>query len=101
MKSLREHEKILPPAEIERRSFEIIEQELPHTLDPLQAPVIKRVIHTTADFSSVLFTGRDRERQTGHQGRQQYYHGYQYGEGWHQWRKTLRLRREGALLYGG
>ena len=30
MKSLREHEKILPPAEIERRSFEIIEQELPH-----------------------------------------------------------------------
>ncbi len=53
MKSLREHEKILPPAEIERRSFEIIEQELPHTLDPLQAPVIKRVIHTTADFSYV------------------------------------------------
>ncbi len=53
MKSLREHEKILPPAEIERRSFEIIEQELPHPLDPLQAPVIKRVIHTTADFSYV------------------------------------------------
>lgn len=41
----------IPPAEIERRSFEIIEKELPHELDPLQAPIIKRVIHTTADFS--------------------------------------------------
>lgn len=41
----------IPPAEIERRSFEIIEQELPHSLDPVQAPIIKRVIHTTADFS--------------------------------------------------
>lgn len=41
----------IPPAEIERRSFEIIERELPHPLDPVQAPIIKRVIHTTADFS--------------------------------------------------
>ena len=41
----------IPPAEIERRSFELIEQELPHPLDPIQSPIIKRVIHTTADFS--------------------------------------------------
>lgn len=40
----------LPPDEIERRSFEIIESELPHPLDPELAPIIKRVIHTTADF---------------------------------------------------
>lgn len=40
----------LPPEEIERRSFAIIEQELPHPLDPKLAPIIKRVIHTTADF---------------------------------------------------
>ncbi len=40
----------LPPAEIERRSFEIIESELQQPLDPLLAPIIKRVIHTTADF---------------------------------------------------
>ena len=39
------------PTEIERRSFEIIESELPHPLDPQLAPIIKRVIHTTADFS--------------------------------------------------
>ena len=39
------------PGEIERRSFEIITEELGDAkLDPLQAPVIKRVIHTTADF---------------------------------------------------
>ena len=40
----------LLPEDIERRSFEIIESELPHPLDPELAPIIKRVIHTTADF---------------------------------------------------
>lgn len=38
------------PGQIEQRSFEHIEAELPHPLDPDLAPVIKRVIHTTADF---------------------------------------------------
>ena len=39
------------PADIEKRSFEIIGEELGEIrLDPLQEPVIKRVIHTTADF---------------------------------------------------
>lgn len=43
-------QKVLPE-EIEKRSFEIITQELGDVkLDPLEAPVIKRVIHTTADF---------------------------------------------------
>jgi len=46
---LPEMENVLPQ-EIERRSFEIIESELPHPLDPALAPVIKRVIHATADF---------------------------------------------------
>lgn len=40
----------LPPDEIERRSFKIIESELRHPLDPELAPIIKRVIHATADF---------------------------------------------------
>ncbi len=40
------------PQEIERRSFEIITQEIgDRVLHPLHAPIIKRVIHTTADFS--------------------------------------------------
>jgi precorrin-8X/cobalt-precorrin-8 methylmutase len=39
------------PADIERRSFEIIARELDgKALDPRNAPVIKRVIHTSADF---------------------------------------------------
>lgn len=39
------------PEEIEKRSFEIIGEELGDIeLDPVEEPVIKRVIHTTADF---------------------------------------------------
>lgn len=39
------------PEEIEKRSFEIIGNELKQPLDPKKEPIIKRVIHTTADFS--------------------------------------------------
>jgi len=39
------------PNEIEKKSFEIISKELGDIkLDELKAPIIKRVIHTTADF---------------------------------------------------
>ncbi len=51
-KSLAGYEQILPE-KIEERSFAIIEEELAQRgicLDPREAPVIKRVIHTTADF---------------------------------------------------
>ena len=42
----------MAPMDIERRSFEIITEELgDRVFDPLEGPVIKRVIHTTADFS--------------------------------------------------
>lgn len=42
------------PEDIEKRSFEIIGQELGNLrLDPLEEPVLKRVIHTTADFDYV------------------------------------------------
>lgn len=42
------------PAEIEKKSFEIISKELSGVqLDVLQEPIIKRVIHTTADFDYV------------------------------------------------
>ncbi|MEL4106876.1 precorrin-8X methylmutase [Oscillospiraceae bacterium WX1] len=41
----------LAPMDIEKRSFDIITAELGEkTLDPALAPVIKRVIHTTADL---------------------------------------------------
>lgn len=38
------------PADIEATSMTLIELELPFALDPDLAPIIKRVIHTTADF---------------------------------------------------
>ena len=39
------------PADIEKTSFEIITKELgDRVMDPEKAPIIKRVIHTTADF---------------------------------------------------
>ncbi len=41
----------IPPGEIEARSFAIIGEELGGIyLDPREEPIIKRVIHTTADF---------------------------------------------------
>ena len=52
--------KEMAPGDIERRSFEIITEELgDRTFPPLEEPVVKRVIHTTADFSyadSLVFT---------------------------------------------
>lgn len=49
------------PEEIEKRSFSIIDAELPHPLPPDCAPIIKRVIHATADFSYAdsLYFSRD------------------------------------------
>jgi precorrin-8X/cobalt-precorrin-8 methylmutase len=49
------------PGDIEKRSMEIIGEELgpDHGLDPQLLPIIKRVIHTTADFDyakNLVFT---------------------------------------------
>jgi len=42
---------IIDPLEIEARSFEIIDGEVgAHGYDALQWPVVRRIIHTTADF---------------------------------------------------
>jgi precorrin-8X/cobalt-precorrin-8 methylmutase len=43
----------ISPAEIEKCSMEMIERELPHPIDAKLAPIIKRVVHTTADFDYV------------------------------------------------
>lgn len=60
-----ELEKVLP-TEIEKRSFEIITKELgSRKLDPEQELVIKRVIHTTADFDyadSLVFSDHALEK---------------------------------------
>lgn len=45
-------ELVVAPHDIERRSFEIITEELGEkTFPPLVDPIVKRVIHATADFS--------------------------------------------------
>ena len=41
----------MKPMEIEKQSFAIIEKELTTQIPPQYKPVVKRVIHTTADFS--------------------------------------------------
>ena len=50
------------PAEIEARSMEIIESELgPHSFTAEQLPIVKRCIHTSADFDyakHLVFTDR-------------------------------------------
>ena len=55
------------PSEIETRSFEIITEELgERTFPEKEAPIVKRVIHTTADFEyadSLVF--RSEERRVG------------------------------------
>lgn len=54
------------PEDIERRSFQIITEELNgREFPPLHEPVVKRVIHTTADFSyadNLVFTHQAAEK---------------------------------------
>lgn len=48
---------ILDPREIEARSFAIIDREVgPHDFDARQWPVVRRIIHTTADFEFATAT---------------------------------------------
>ncbi len=54
MRELKLEEKMIAPDKIEERSMEIITRELGDiVLDEEEAPIIKRVIHTTADFDYV------------------------------------------------
>ena len=49
----------MKPMDIEKQSFAIIEKELTTDIPPEYKPVVKRVIHTTADFSyetSMMFS---------------------------------------------
>lgn len=48
------HLQRVAPADIEARSMEIIESEMgPHTFTEAQLPIVKRCIHTSADFDYV------------------------------------------------
>ena len=80
-----ELEQILPE-KIEERSFEIISEELnalfpEKTFLPEEELILKRVIHTTADFDyaeNLIFSeGAGSAEKRGSD-----YHGYEYGKGW-------------------
>ena len=48
------HLQRVAPAEIEQRSMEIIQSEMgPHSFTPEQLPIVKRCVHTSADFDYV------------------------------------------------
>lgn len=73
----------MKPMEIEKQSFAIIEKELTTQIPPQYKPVVKRVIHTTADFSyetnMVFSEGVDRQGAGSHSKRNGHCDGYQYG----------------------
>ena len=55
----------MKPMEIEKQSFAIIEKELTTQIPPQYKPIVKRVIHTTADFSYETNMVRSEERRVG------------------------------------
>ena len=98
---------LVKPAEIEARSFAIITAELAAmgcVLEGDNADVIKRVIHTTADFdyrhTLYFFRAGCAACVTGHSARRPYRDRYQYGKSRHQWANFGPLWRRSALLYG-
>ena len=73
------------PGDIERRSFELIQEELSLQgihLKPENEMVIKRAIHTTADFDyaqNLIFSGQAGKGDRCLKSRRCHCHGYQYG----------------------
>lgn len=75
------------PSQIERRSFELIQQELDHMgirLDPENELVIKRAIHTTADFEyadSLVFSSHAVKKRHGSpEAGGGHYNGHEHGK---------------------
>lgn len=96
------------PADIERTSMAIITQELAAAgieLPPQHAAVVKRVIHTTADFDyaqSLCFTPDAVARGVaGAAAGRAHCNGYQYGKSGRQQAQPGEARRHGGMLYGG
>ena len=95
------------PGEIEKRSFEIIGQELKEmhiTIPADEEPVTKRVIHTSADFEyahTMTYSKNAVQIATTDCKWRGYCYGYEYGAGWNQQKSTCALWWSCALFYGG
>ena len=95
----------IKPMEIEARSFEIITELLgSRKLDPENELVIKRAIHTTADFdyadNLVFLAARCENGARSAQKRLRYRDRYADGEGRDQQDDFGQPRRRSALLHG-
>ena len=94
----------MKPMEIEQRSFEIITELLGNrVLDPENELVIKRVIHTTADFdyadNLTFLRPRGAKGYRCAEKRLRHRHRHADGESWHQQDDPGKPRRRGALLH--
>ena len=96
----------MKPQDIEKRSFEIITAELGERTFPAGiAEVVKRVIHTTADFDYAdrlaFFAGCDRKGKGRACGRGNGGYRYQYGALRGEQGDAGKARRKGGLPDGG
>ncbi|MFR2030268.1 MAG: precorrin-8X methylmutase [Collinsella sp.] len=84
--------------------LEIITEELGgRTFPPLEEPVVKRVIHTTADFSyadSLVFTMTPRTVRSTHCAQGHGAHRHEHGARRHKQARAREDRLPGRVLYG-
>ncbi len=94
------------PADIERTSMSIITEELAQRrleVPPENAAVVKRVIHTTADFDYAQNLHLPRcggSRHCRHARGRDHHHRYQHGAGGHHQAGPCQAGRAGRVLYG-
>ena len=87
---------IVKPMDIEKRSFEIITELLGDTpIAPENELVVKRVIHTSADFDYA----KNLAFSEGAEGRLRHCHRYPDGKGGHQQNHSGKAGRAGSLLH--
>ena len=92
----------MKPQDIEKRSFEIITAELGERTFPAGiAEVVKRVIHTTADFDYADSLAFSPDVISSACGRGDGGYRYQYGALWGEQGDAGKARRKGGLPDGG
>lgn len=91
------------PMDIEKRSFEIITKELGDTpLIPGTELVVKRCIHTSADFDyakNLCFSDHAVEKALKPQRGSLYCYGYPDGKSWNQQKSPCKIWGRGLLLH--
>ena len=93
----------IAPSEIEKKSFEIITEELgDRQPDQDKAPIVKRVIHTTADFDyadNLYFSPSHRGRERGFKRRGVYLYRHSDGKSRNKQKRAEKIRRQSRMFY--